>query len=135
MTSLAQVFVIETLGKLNFSCEVEKIFLSARSNKFLQSKPNQFILCSESSKLKGFVEKRLIKVKSDLHWANKTGMVMETDSLHFTSKGKLTARTYTQIIQIAHKDRDLWFLSHDRVFGISATIGLVYWFTEGFSDA
>jgi len=60
MANLAQFFMIESVKKLNFSRKIKEVFLAARSNKFLQGKSNQFILCGKGGQFKGFVEKRFI---------------------------------------------------------------------------
>jgi len=55
--------MVKILGELNLPCEIKKIFLAARSHKFLQSKFNQFFLSSNVGKLKGFVEKGFIEIE------------------------------------------------------------------------
>lgn len=59
--------MVKAWSELNLSREVEKIFLAARSHKFLQSKFNQFFLSGEVGELKGFVEKGFVEIESDLH--------------------------------------------------------------------
>ncbi len=67
MTSFAQSFVLGVWSELNLSREVEKIFCTTRSHKFLHREFEQFFLSGEVGELEGFVEEGFVEIEDDLH--------------------------------------------------------------------